>query len=246
MTHNAAGNYPGPLLIVGSGKNIGFHLARRLLDRGATLYLTYRSDAQAVDDLRAQYPEQVLETFVFDGSDSSSISEMFRAIREREEGLYGVIDTVGPFTRKPLEQTDPDVFGDLVQGNLVQAYHVAHHAYPLLKKRGGGRLVFFTFAGVEKLAAYSRIGAYAAAKTALLALVRSMAVEWADDGVSVNTLAPGLIRGTDEDQFPASMRDRNDRKTGLADIARAVEFLLDPENRKVTGVNLTVSGGFGW
>ena len=238
--------YPGPLLIVGSGRNVGLHVARRLLERGARLFLTYRTDTEAVEALRARYPEQVLDIFLFDAEDDSAVPRLFEGVRRSHFGLYGVVDTVGPFARKPLKETSPERFAELVQGNLLQAYSVAHHAYPLFKEGGGGRLVFFTFAGVEKLAAYSKIGAYAATKAALLSLVRSMAVEWADDGVSVNTLAPGLMRGTDEHEFPESMQDRDDRKTGLDDLFRALEFLLAPENGKVTGVNLTVSGGFGW
>lgn len=234
-----------PLMILGAGANIGLGLARRFADEGRHLILSYRSRPDDVVELQMRYPKQI-QIAALDARSSSAVERIFEKISFEGGKLSGLINCIGPFLEKPLKETEDADFEDMVQGNLVQAFAAARRAYPLLCANGGGSIIHFTFAGLEKISAYDKIGAYAAAKVGLLSLTRSMAVEWAGDQVRVNSIAPGITETAPVDQMHLKKHIPQGRLASLDDIYQAVRFLISPEARHITGTNLTVSGGFGW
>ena len=236
---------PGPVLIIGSGRNIGLGLARGLVSRGVNVALTWRSDPAPVETVARQVPQHVVHTGRYDASSMASVDEFTSELASKVDRLYGIINCVGPFMRKSLGKTSAVEFQNILQGNLVQAFASTVALRPLLAACGSGRVIWFSFAGADKLAAYRRIGAYAAAKTALVSLSRSLASEWAADRITVNTIAPGVVRGTDEIHHPVAAKDGVEPYVEVTDILSAVEFLLSDNAGGITGTNLTVSGGFG-
>lgn len=193
-----ASNAASPILIVGSGGGIGLFLARRLLETGQSVILTYHSDPKPAVELEMEFPLLVKGCFPFHASTAASAESLFERIRGVTPTLFGLINTVGPWIRKPLNEISDDEFDDLLTGNLTQAFQIARRAHPLLKANQSGRLIHFLFAGVEKFAAYRSIGAYAVAKTGLLSLTKSLAREWRADRITVNAIAPGIVISPDK------------------------------------------------
>jgi len=237
-----------PIIILGAGANIGLSLARRLIAERRPVILSYRRQPEAAVTLQAEHPDLVRGAFALDARTSSAMERFFEHVRSVTDSAYALINCIGPIVEAPLSEMSDDNFENMVQGNLTQAFHAIRRVLPLLRANGEGRIIHFTFAGVEKLAAYRRVAAYAAAKTALLSLTRSLAVELASERITVNAVAPGVI--ITESKGEEALRPRPSLRatrvpTTHDDLYAAVRYLLSPEAGRVTGTNITVSGGFG-
>jgi 3-oxoacyl-[acyl-carrier protein] reductase len=110
-----------------------------------------------------------------------------------------------------------------------------------MRKREWGRIVNLGFSRVEQLSAYHEIVPYAAAKTGLLILTRSVAMSVAFEGITVNMVSPGLMEGgilPKNRQVPAGRLGTYD------DVSSAIGFLVSEQAGYITGTNLIVSGGW--
>ncbi len=242
---NGPSRYPGPVLLVGSGSNIGFELARRLVGDGATVILSYHSDPSRVIPLQLANPDRVLASLALDVRAERSIERFFRQLQEQTKKLYAVINTIGPMIYRPLDQLTVDDMETMLHTNTLQAFSIAQKAKPLLRKCGRGRLVHFTHAGIEQLRGYRFMGGYSPSKAALLSLSRSLAMAWANEGITVNTIGPGIVETAEAEYGNLLKKIPQGRLTTVNDLYRAVLYFLDPDNNHVTGNNLDVSGGFG-
>lgn len=234
-----------PILLIGSGRNVGQALAARLLAAGHSVFLTHRTEDAPSRALERDFPTQVLGNFALDVREPGALNALFFEIERAGRGLAAVVDSVGPLCEEPLATLSGTAFADLVSTNLLQAFDVARLARPFFLERGGGRLVYFTHAGAEKLAAYERIAAYAAAKAGLLSLVRSLARQWIKDGITVNAIAPGVVESAEAAQHELLPHLGGARLTTHDDLYAALAYLLADEAGAVTGLNLTVSAGVG-
>jgi 3-oxoacyl-[acyl-carrier protein] reductase len=241
-----------PVLVLGAGRNIGLGIARWLIAQQRPVILTYRRHPDEVVRLQLDHPELVRGTIALDARTAQSVERCFGKVRAITESLSGLIDCIGPIAYLPLGELDDDAFDEIMQGNPGQFFAACTRAYPLLAKNGGGRVITFTMAGIEKLAAYRKVAAYAAAKTAMLSLVRSFAVEWAADRITVNAIAPGIVarvgknpQGDDDPQAFMRPKIPMGRLATERDILAAVAFFMSEEAAYVTGQNLAVAGGFG-
>jgi len=235
-----------PVLILGAGKNIGLSLAKRFVADEIPVIISYRSKPDDAVTLQLENPDLVKGCFALDASTPLTIERFFKQVHESTNTLSALINCIGPFMQKSLSETSTDSFDRIIYGNLNQSFNCAIKALPFLKNNGGGSIIQFTFAGVEKLSAYSLSAAYAASKAGLLSLIRSMSVEWAKDNITVNAIAPGLTEIVPQSQQHLFKDIPSGHPVSLEDIYKTTEFLLSENARHLTGTNLTVSGGFGW
>jgi|GEM_PF-2425198 len=234
-----------PILILGAGRNTGLYLARQFAARGRNLFISFRSDPEAAVKLQLEYPQNILGAWPLEAGIPSGVKSFFEKLKKNTDRLYAVINCIGPFHQAALMDTDEEVFLNMLNGNLAQAFFVARQAWPLLKNNGRGRLIHFSMAGIEKLSGYRSVAAHAAAKAGLLSLTRSLALEWQPHGISVNAISPGRILRKDS----VSERETNDSHALYvtdADIFNAVDFLLSEKSEGISGTNLVVSKGWGW
>ena len=133
--------------------------------------------------------------------------------------------------------------------NLRTVFLGAKLAYPLLKNRGGGAIV--NVSSVHAVATSPGVGSYAASKGGLLALTRSMAIEFADDNVRVNAILPGavntpmLYEHLDKERLENLARKTVNGRIGEPrELAHAIYFLADEEQSSfMTGQSILVDGG---
>jgi len=152
-----------------------------------------------------------------------------------------------------LDEYDPDVFARAVNMLLVGAFRMARRCADRLaesKREGGGAIV-----GIASMSSYFGIGivpGYGAAKTGIVGLTRTLAVEWGKRGIRVNAVAAGLTRsrmteGTfaqEEWTAPTLARTPLGRLGSPDDIAAAILFLSGPAAAWITGQTLAVDGGY--
>jgi len=184
-----------------------------------------------------------------DISDPTQLEEIYSSVRNFTVSLDAVINNAALQVVKPLLETTVDEWDAVMASNLRSVFLGAKLAYPLLKNKGGGAIV--NVSSVHAIATSSGVGSYAASKGGLLALTRSMAIEFAQDNIRVNAILPGAV---DTPMLSAHLdqirlenlakRTVNGRIGMPSEIAHAIYFLADDEQSSfMTGQSIVVDGG---
>jgi 3-oxoacyl-[acyl-carrier protein] reductase len=154
----------------------------------------------------------------------------------------GTLDHVGQ-----LENQSPELWDRDLRVNLTGAFNCSRAVWPRMKERGWGRIV--NMASVAGTLGGFGQASYATTKAGLLGLTKSLALEGARHGITVNAIVPGII-GTEAFHFGSpEMNERMIKRTALRrpgepqDVANAIAFLCSDLAAYVTGVELNVSGG---
>ncbi len=175
-----------------------------------------------------------------------------RAVAETEERLGPIevlVNNVGEFFLKPLSSMSLDEWRFVIDSNLSSAFYTSRAVLPGMRRRKRGRIVNVGLSPVHMVRAAPNVAAYAVAKTGIVVMSLSMAVEEAPYGITVNCVSPGLI---DNGHLPPEqgrwMRKRvpMGRMGRAEEVAEAVVFLVSDRASYVSGANLAVSGGWDW
>ena len=232
------------VVVTGGNKGLGLAQTAEFLRRGAEVYVVSRSRGD-LDEL----PQQGLfhtEVDLSNWSDTAWLTDIYN----RAECIDALVNNAGVHLKKPIwEVTGPEL--EAVLDINVKAMFAACGRYvSLLGDRGGAIVNISSMAG---LMALPGAGAYVTAKTAVIGLTRSLAVDGAPQGFRANAVCPGFIE-TDMTRAilakDPARRERIERRIpshrfGRAhDVAKAVAFLASDEAAYVNGVYLPVDGGY--
>ncbi|KAI8471112.1 MAG: hypothetical protein J3K34DRAFT_418097 [Monoraphidium minutum] len=188
-----------------------------------------------------------VHTMCKDASDMKQCQEVFDM--HKSEGILGVVDTIGEFSYKPMNDMSCDDVMKVVQGNLPSSFNVLKIAAPLMAEAGGGAIVCVGAAVVHHGIKHHE--AFAAAKGAVEALYRNAAACYAPKNVRINCVAPGLIKSEasgglslDPEMEKASKELYPMKRIATPEeVAHAICFLLHPNTTFTTGHALPVDGG---
>jgi NAD(P)-dependent dehydrogenase (short-subunit alcohol dehydrogenase family) len=235
-------------LVVGGSRGLGRAVALALAAEGARVLAAGR-DPRALAELRtvARARGLRLSTARGDASRRAGARALVAAARKTVGGPDLLVHSAGDYWEGPLSGLREDAWDSLIRSNLGSALLVVQEALPGMRRRRNGRILLFGVAGCEYPRAAPRAHAYRAAKTALLTLARSVAVEEAGHGITVNVLLPGIIRTVRVTRARAeALRPRIPaRRLGTPqEVARAALFLLAPESGYITGAALPIAGGY--
>ncbi|WP_116951190.1 SDR family oxidoreductase [Jiangella endophytica] len=244
-------------VVTGGGAGIGRAVVERLAGDGE-LVVALDRDAAALDRLATDAAVRgwQLRTSPLDVADAAAVEACAAELTDR----YGSIDTLvcaaGIQRYGTVEETSMELFDEVIDVNLRGVFAVCHFLMPLLRADGGGAVV--VVASVQSYQSQTRVAAYAASKGALVALVRSMALDHAPDGVRVNAVLPGSVdtpmlrwaadlhaEGRPADDVVAEWgRSHPLGRVALpSEVADAVAYLAGPQAGFVTGTDLVVDGG---
>ncbi len=252
-------------LITGAAGGIGAAVAQRLLADGACVMLTDRDAGgleAAHDQMRARFGADAVRMNVCDVTDEGQVTAAFQSTALEFGGLDILVANAGLASSAPIEETSLALWRKNYDV-LVEGYFLASRAaFPLMKRQGGGAIVFI--GSKNALAATPNAAAYASAKAASLHLARCLALEGAPHGIRVNTVNPdAVIRGSKiwdgdwrterasaygidpGDELEDFYRQRSMLKRNVLpeDIAEAVCFLVSDAASKSTGNIINVDAG---
>jgi NAD(P)-dependent dehydrogenase (short-subunit alcohol dehydrogenase family) len=217
---------------VGAKGQVGEAVAAALARRGDTVAIVSRSQ----DEVAARVAELgafgKARGYACDLADPAAVEKLAASVRrDLGEKLDALVNLAGGFGMSgPVAASDPAAFRKQLDINLVTAYLATRALMPMVAAARGS-IVYFASESVLEGARTGGTAAYAAAKHAVVGLMRSVADEGRDAGVRANALAPGAIRtGTNE----ASM-GTNAKYVEREDVAAAVVFLCSPASRAVSG-----------
>lgn len=238
-------------LVTGASKGIGAAVAQELLQLGATVLAVARQPEALQQQIR-QWQQQGLPAHAIaaDVSQAAGRAAVLEATGKLGQQLHILVNNVGTNIRKPTTAYSSAEYQQLMATNLESVFGLCQGAHSLLKAAQGASIV--NVASVAGLTALRTGSIYGMTKAAMTQLGRNLAVEWAADGIRVNTVAPWYIRTPlaetvlqNPDYLAEVVARTPMRRVGEPEeVGAAVAFLCMPAASYITGQCLSVDGGF--
>jgi 3-hydroxybutyrate dehydrogenase len=241
-------------LVTGGGRGIGRAIAAALVEAGATVTVLGRNAATLEEVISAGAAHFAA---VADVSDEASLKAAITEASARKP-IDILIANAGSAESAPFLKSDSALFARMMDVNFMGVVHAIRGVLPGMKDRPHGRIV--AIASTAGLKGYAYVSAYAAAKHAVVGLVRSLALEMAGSNVTVNAVCPGftdtdLVAGSIENIMKKTGRSREQAIAELAkhnpqgrlitpqEVADAVLWLCGEGAGAITGQAIVVAGG---
>ena len=237
-------------VVTGGTRGIGRGIALGLAREGARIALVYRANKasaqMALRQLQAVGADCVaVET---DITDASRAEQLVKTVGDRYGRIDVLVNNVGEFRWGTLAESSVEEWTGIFDSNVTTVFHMCRAALPLMRKGRWGRIINLGAVGAERAFGQAKISAYAAAKAAVVAMSRSLALEEAKNGITVNVVNPSNIDEKDltleEARKLKDARYPIGRPPTVDDVAAAVSFFASEEAEYVTGQVVNVSGGW--
>ena len=243
-------------VVTGAARGIGAEIAQTLAAAGATLTLLGRR-RDALEALAAQLPGTGHGVVTADVADAAQVNAAFAEARVRGP-IVVLVNNAGQAETAPFAKMTLELWQRMLAVNLTGTFLCTQAALPDMLQAGGGRIV--NIASTAGLKGYAYVSAYAAAKHGVIGLTRSLALELAKKGITVNAVCPGytetdILRdgianvvaktGISEAEALARFTAGNPqgRIVQPREVADAVRWLCGDAAASITGQSLSVSGG---
>ncbi len=246
-------------IITGGGKGIGKAIALAFASEGCSVIVAGRT-AKPLDNVAAQIQNQGREAlpFLCDVSEPSSVEALFARARQLWDHLDILVNNAGQSHSELLVRLTLETWNRMLAVNLTGTFLCSRGALEWMLPRNSGRII--NIASTAAKIGFRYAGAYAAAKHGVLGLTRSMALETASSGITVNAVCPGWV----ETDMVQSAVDNITAKTKMSpqqvreylakespqnrilqpeQIALAAVWLASEEAQALTGQAINVCGG---
>jgi 3-oxoacyl-[acyl-carrier protein] reductase len=243
MTGN--GRPEGCAIVTGASRGIGAATARALAADGWTVGVNFRSDGESAGALVQEIEAAGGAALALAGNirEEADLESVFAAMEGEHGPVLVLVNNAGVRDDGLAPQLDDEAWARVVDTNLSAAFRATRRALrPMLRARFGRIVNMASVVGPRANAGQAN---YAAAKAGLIGMTKTVAVEVARRGITVNAVAPGLVETRlTEDVNGDALGEIPARRAGTPEeVAACVRFLVSSEASYVTGTTLTVDGG---
>jgi 3-hydroxybutyrate dehydrogenase len=250
-------------IVTGSTSGIGLGIAEALAAAGYGIVLNGLGNAGEIEAARARLAKTYGSVVRYDPADMSrpdSIATMV-ADTEKEFGAVDIlVNNAGIQHVAPIEEFPAEKWNAILAINLSASFHSIHHALPGMKRRGWGRII--NIASAHALVASPFKSAYVAAKHGIAGLIKTVALEVAEHGITANAICPGyVLTPLVEHQIPDTAKARGMTEAQVVkdvllaaqptkqfvttrEVAALAVFLASDEAKSITGAIIPVDGGW--
>ena len=250
-------------VVTGSTSGIGLAIARSLAKEGANILINGFGDADKIETERSGIEREFGVKVIYSPADMTKPDQIAGMIA-LAESTFGRLDVLvnnaGIQFVSPVEEFPIEKWDQILAINLSSAFHCIRAAVPGMKSRGWGRII--STASAHSLVASPFKSAYVAAKHGIAGLTKTVALELATHGVTVNCISPGYVwTPLVESQIPETMKARGMTKEQVINevlleaqptkqfvtveqVASLVLYLCGDAASQITGANLSIDGGW--
>ncbi|QHW33015.1 SDR family oxidoreductase [Paenibacillus rhizovicinus] len=243
-------------IVTGAASGIGRGIAEVLLREGCSVSVLDWNEEEGKRAVLEMTDDR--DRIQFIQTDVSKESDIIRAV-EQTAAKWGTVDilvnNVGTHFYRAVEQITADDWDRVMTTDLRGHFLTMQKVLPIMKKQGKGAIV--NIASVHALQTVPHFAAYAAVKGGVVSMSRSIALEYASNGIRVNTVLPGMTRNSNIDKYLTSLDEKGREKAyrGMirnipvgriaepVEIGEAVAFLASDKAAFITGTTLAVDGG---
>ncbi|GAA0669107.1 SDR family NAD(P)-dependent oxidoreductase [Natronoarchaeum mannanilyticum] len=240
-------------IVTGASRGIGSGIATKLAEQGASVVVNYRSSERQAESVVDEIEDRGGEAVAVqaDVSDRDDVAAMVEATVDRFGSLDVMVNNAGMTTLGPAADIDVEDWRRVIEVDLTGVFIGCQAAGRQMQSQADGGAIVNVSSMMGEMGFHMR-APYCAAKAGVINLTRTLAVEWAEDDISVNALAPGFIQTdiTDQTQDSAGYTDDDiRRRTPMArygtveEMANCVSFLARGDTY-VTGEVLRADGGW--
>jgi len=250
-------------VVTGSTSGIGLAVARALAKEGVHIQINGFCDAATIEKERAGIEREYGVRALYSAADMSKPSEIAAMIAATEKAFGSVdilVNNAGVQYVSPVEDFPVEKWDQIIAINLSAAFHGMRAVVPGMKKRRWGRII--STASAHSLVASPFKSAYVSAKHGIAGLTKTIALETASFGITVNCISPGYVwTPLVEKQIPDTMKARGlTKEEVINDVLLAAQptkefvtveqvgaiavFLCSDAAKNITGANISVDGGW--
>ena len=234
-------------IVTGGSSGIGFQIANVLADAGAHVYVISRTGRPKDGCGMSAWGVFHIKGDIGNTDEMKSLLE--RIAKDTDGTLDFLVNNAGVSHKCRAESFPMEKFDQIMEVNVKDVFQMSVICYPYLKKaEGRGRIINIT--SMSAHLGFSEVVPYCASKGAVLAMTRALAVEWANDNICVNSIAPGWFRSKMTEQVVDDAREKKILSRmpfhaygDTRDLGAMAAFLCGPGAAYITGQDFAVDGG---
>lgn len=241
-------------LITGGATGLGRRTALQLAAEGINLIINYRNSKIEAEELAVEMTRRYRTKNICIKGDITQYEDCENLVSEALKEFKSIdiiVHNAGPYIAERKKMADYEIkeWDYLINGNLNAVFYLSNLLIPYMRKQKWGRIITVGFDRVESAPGWIYRSAFAAAKSGLASLTKTIALEEAEYGITANMVCPGDIIGEwKERAIIDSLKEKDDsvpvgRPGTGEDVSRVISFLADENSSFITGSIIPVTGG---
>ncbi|WP_163971646.1 SDR family oxidoreductase [Oceanobacillus halotolerans] len=243
----------GHALITAGTSGLGLKVTEGFLKSGHHVTAAYHQNYEKAMNVKASFQDYQdrLHIVQADVTSKTDLESLVDSAVNHFGGVDYLINNAGPFIfeRKKLLDYEDDEWDEMISGNLSSVFYLIKKTIPYMRKQQFGRIINYGYQGANSASGWMYRSAFAAAKSGLVSLTKTIAYEEAEHQITSNMVCPGNITGTMKEASIQKSRKQYDDKTPIGrsgtgeDIARMILYLCEKDSDMITGSVFEITGG---